>query len=100
MCMAPAPWSTRWDFPNRGCIGPLPQALMIISNSFGTTFTAPAAESDTTLWFAFDFWVDTQPWQTGGLDYVFLPSLLLGDTLLSVPVRVSGEIIITFEPER
>ncbi len=100
MCLAFSPWTTPTEFPNRGCAYPLPQMLMVTSDSFTTTFTAPAATADTTLWFAVDFWVDTQPWQTGGLDYVFLPSLMLGDTLFHVPVRVSGEIIVSFTPKR
>ncbi len=64
-------------------------------------FNALAAEADTTAWrYAIDLWVDTQRWQTGGLDYALLPALILGDTLLHVPVRVSGEIIVTFSPMR
>lgn len=59
-------------------------------------FDALADDADTTAWYAIDFWVDTQGWQTRGLDYVFLPSLILGDTLLDVPVRVSGEGIVSF----
>jgi len=99
LCMALAPWTTTSDYPNRRCAAPLPPVTMI-GDSFQTTFNALAADADTTAWYSFDLWVDTQPWQTGGLDYVFLPSLMLRDTLFHVPLRVSGEIIVSFTPKR
>jgi len=98
LCMSLARWTTT-ETLGRPCASPKPPVTML-GDSFQATFNALAADADTTAWYAIDFWVDTQPWQTGGLDYALLPALILGDTLRHVPVRVSGEIIVTFTPKR